>query len=101
MFDNWQLAGLQVDIDIDGKLNERHEIDRGWRVQLALPWAGLRHVLDGDCPPAAGQHLRVALARNQVMDQNKARQAGVWSWHTAGVDGIYAPQSYPVIELTV
>jgi hypothetical protein len=101
LFDNWKLADLQVDILVDGTLNQRHEIDRGWQVQLALPWSGLQHVLDVDRPPVAGSRLRIALARNQVMDHNTVRQAGVWSWHAAGVAGLYAPESYPVIELAV
>jgi hypothetical protein len=99
LFDNWQLQGLQVETVIDGKLNERHEIDRGWRVRLALPWAGLQHVLDCDGSPSAGCQLRLALARNQVMEHNGVRQAGVWSWHTVGAQGLYAPESYPVVAL--
>ncbi len=99
LFDEWQLVGLRASVNVDGTLNERHEIDRGWRVQLALPWAGLEHLLDGARSPIAGQCLRVALARHQVLDQRQSRQMVVWSWHVAGEAGLYAPESYPVVEL--
>lgn len=103
MYDNWQLQGLQVDVSVDGTLNERLQLDRGWDVRLALPWDGLRHVRNsaGDDvgPPAQGEQLRVAVARNQVIDQRQSRHTAVWSWHTAGAAGLHAPESWPVVEL--
>jgi hypothetical protein len=99
MFDRWHLEGLRAAVRVDGDLNERHDLDRGWTVELALPWVGLRHLLDGSCPPAAGDRLRVALARNQVIDQRQTRWTTQWSWHVAGEAGLYAPESYPVVEL--
>lgn len=97
MFDNWQLDGLRTGVRVDGDLNERHDIDSGWTVELALPWQGLRHVVDE--PPAAGQRLRVALARNQVIDQRQTRWTTTWSWHVPGAAGMHSPESYPVVEL--
>jgi len=50
--------------------------------------------------PGAGSRLRVALARNQVIDQRQTRWTTTWSWHVAGQAGLHAPESYPVVELT-
>ena len=57
-----------------------------------------QHRLDGR-KVGTGDRLRVALARNQVIDQRQTRFTTTWSWHHAGEAGLYAPESYPVIEL--
>lgn len=98
LFDDWNLSGLQTSVQVDGTLNQRLQLDRGWSVQLSLPWEGLAHVLDG--VPTAGSRLRVALARHQMLDQRGSQYATVWSWHQAGSAGMYAPESYPVVELS-
>ena len=99
MFDDWTLPGLVAAVRVEGDLNERLDIDRGWTVELALPWSGLTHLLDGANPPPAGQHLRLALGRNQIIDQRVTRITTTWSWHIAGQDGMLAPERYPVLEL--
>jgi hypothetical protein len=99
MFDEWRMENLRVAVRVDGDLNERHDLDRGWTVEMALPWEGLRHVVDGGVPPRAGQRLRIALGRNQVIDQRATRWTTTWSWHVAGEAGLYAPEHYPVVEL--
>jgi hypothetical protein len=100
LFDAWHLAGLRVAVDVDGTPGERQRIDRGWSVRLALPWAGLTHLLDEPGLPQEGAQLRLALARNQVVDQRRSQHTAVWSWHVAGDHGLHAPETYPVIELT-
>lgn len=99
LFDEWKMPGLRAAVHVDGTLNARHQIDRGWTVEIALPWTGMGHLLEGDGPPGAGQTLRVGLARNQVIDQRRARHTAVWSWHVAGAAGLYAPEGYPTVAL--
>ena len=100
LYDDWQLEGLTAAARVSGDLNERHDLDEGWTVEMALPWRGLQHLLDGANPPGVGDHLRIAVARNQVIDLRGTRFTTVWSWHQAGDAGLYAPESYPVIELS-
>lgn len=98
LFDDWKLEGLSAAARVTGDLNERHDLDRAWTVEMALPWSGLKHLTE-PTPPGAGDRLRVALARNQVIDQRQTRFTTTWSWHHAGEAGLYAPESYPVVEL--
>jgi hypothetical protein len=99
LFDNWSMEGLQCAARVSGDLNERHDLDEGWTVEIALPWGGLVHLLDDETSPAAGDRLRMALARNQIIDQRQQRFSTCWSWHAAGDAGLYAPEAYPVVEL--
>ena len=99
LFDDWQLEGLSAAARVSGDLNERHDLDKNWTVEMALPWSGLKHVLDGANPPGVGDRLRIGVARNQVIDLRGARFTTTWSWHQAGAPGLYAPENYPVVEL--
>ena len=98
LFDDWQFPGLRTAVAVDGELNQRHQIDAGWTVEIALPWEGLRRLID-PAPPGEGRALQVALARNQVIDQRASRHTAVWSWQRAGEAGLYAPEHYPEVLL--
>ena len=37
---NLDFAGLRSAVHVDGTLNDNHDRDRGWTVELALPWSG-------------------------------------------------------------
>ena len=99
MFDDWHLPELQTAVAVDGTLDERHQIDRSWTAQVALPWSGMTHLLDGPAPPQPGTQLRVALVRHQVIDQRQSQYVVPWSWHVPGEAGPFAPEGYPVVEL--
>ena len=60
----WELPGLQHAIDIDGAVNAPAVRDRGWTVELALPWAGLATLMPRfGAPPAAGDTIRIQAYR--------------------------------------
>ena len=44
----WDLPGLSAAVVVDGTLNDSSDADRGWTVELALPWAGLAPIAHGD-----------------------------------------------------
>ena len=39
---DWDFPGLRSAVRVDGKINDRSAIDRGWTVEMALPWAGMK-----------------------------------------------------------
>ena len=38
---SWNLAGLSLAVVVDGTLNDPNDIDRGWSVEMAIPWGAL------------------------------------------------------------
>jgi hypothetical protein len=36
---SWEIPGLLTAVDIDGTLNDPHDRDRGWTVEMAFPWS--------------------------------------------------------------
>jgi Carbohydrate family 9 binding domain-like len=61
--DAWDIAGLRTAVCVDGTLNRPGDVDRGWSVEIALPWAGLERIAGGPRPPRPGTHWRVDFSR--------------------------------------
>ena len=36
-FTNFDMQGLQIDVEIDGILNDNSDVDNGWRLKIAIP----------------------------------------------------------------
>lgn len=65
-FWNFDYPGLQVGARVDGTLNDSSDRDRGWTVELCLPWAGLAKLAAADgrsLPPKAGDVWRMDFSR--------------------------------------
>lgn len=103
-FLDWRFPGLQTGVLVAGTLNQRTDVDDGWTVELALPWEGLQRLADDPLPPRIGDTWRVALARNQVIDQRRTRSTAVWAWQPTEETEhapypMHRPDSFPQIAL--
>ncbi len=63
--DEWDIAGLQTAVALDGSLNDPADIDRGWSVEISIPWAALPDSPSGGGPPEDGEIWRVNFSRVQ------------------------------------
>ncbi len=63
--DAWDIAGLRTGVHIDGTLNDPADQDRGWSVEIALPWEVLAECAHRAAPPLAGDQWRVNFSRVQ------------------------------------
>ena len=49
----WDMEGLRAAVRLDGTLNDPSDEDRGWTVEIAIPWSALRPP-DGVVPETGG-----------------------------------------------
>ncbi len=82
--DAWDIAGLQVGIDLRGTINRPGDRDDGWTVEIAMPWRILREAAPDRKPPQPGDRWRVNFSRVQ--------------WQLDVTDGRYAKRLKPGIE---
>jgi len=61
--DNWDIAGLKSAVHLDGTLNDPSDIDRGWSVELALPWSALTECASQPMHPDIGESWRLNFSR--------------------------------------
>src|SRR5687768_5362098 len=50
-FLNWDMPGLRHAVHVDGTVNKRDDIDRGWSAEIAIPWQSLSPIADGRSLP--------------------------------------------------
>ncbi len=77
-FLDWRLPGLRTAVRVDGTMDRRHDIDRGWAVEVALPWSGLARLAASPGPPRDGECWPINLTRTQIIDQRAQRYAVAW-----------------------
>ncbi len=48
--DGWTIPGLRTGVSIQGTLNDASDVDQGWTIEIAIPWAGLETLNDREKP---------------------------------------------------
>ena len=95
---NWDFPGLRSAVHIDGTLNDNSDRDRGWRVELALPWRGFAALAAPDgraLPPHNGDTWRMDFSRfNTYKAAPPARDSGGWVWSPHGVWDSHIPELF-------
>lgn len=100
-FFNWDFPGLRKAVHIDGTLNDDRDRDRGWTVELALPWSGLAILArDGRAlPPKEGDVWRMDFSRfNTYKAAPPAKDSGGWAWSAHGVWDSHVPECFTYVE---
>ncbi len=101
---NWDFPGLQSAVQVDGTLNDNSDRDRGWTVELALPWSGMVHLVQGSqqkLPPGHNDVWRMDFSRfNQYKEAPPATDSGGWAWSPHGVWDSHVPECFTVITFS-
>jgi hypothetical protein len=103
-FFGWDLPGLSTAVVVDGTLNDLSDADRGWTVELALPWTGLAPIAHGDgrsLPPRSGDTWRMGFSRfNTSRADQPSDDSGGWSWSPHGVWDSHIPELFVTVEFS-
>ncbi|MGW8123812.1 carbohydrate-binding family 9-like protein [Roseivirga echinicomitans] len=79
--DHWDIGGLKSAVHINGTLNDPTDTDKGWSVEVAIPWDALSEATSMKTPPKHGDQWRLNFSRVQ--------------WKTEVIDGKYVKQQDP------
>ena len=103
-FWNWDFPGLRKGVYVDGTLNDDRDTDRGWTVELALPWSGLEILakVDGRAlPPNEGDVWRIDFSRfNTYKAPSPSKDSGGWAWSPHGVWDSHVPECFTYIKFS-
>ena len=101
-FWNWDFPGLRSAVHVDGTLNDDSDRDRGWTVELALPWKGFESLAKSDgrsLPPRDGDVWRMDFSRfNQYKAAPPANDSGGWAWSPHGVWDSHIPELFVKVQ---
>lgn len=102
-FLDFDLAGLETAVRVDGTLNDPSTTDRGWTVEMALPWTSLAVLFDGRAlPPREGEILRCDFSRFEALrvhGRPLPENPGS-SLNPHGVYDSHVPESFSVVHFT-
>jgi hypothetical protein len=112
--DGWTITGLETAVRVDSTLNDPSDTDRGWTVEIAIPWAALREIAgDRACPPEPGDTWRLNLSRVQWEHRIEAGRyvktpiAGRgwkgednWVWSPQGEVAMHLPEMWGLVTFT-
>jgi len=104
----WDIRGMKTAVHVDGTLNDPSDEDRGWSVEMAIPWGPLTEALPDKGPPGNGDTWRVNFSRVQWLTQvvngryvkRKSPRTGKplpednWSWSPQGIVAMHYPEMW-------
>jgi hypothetical protein len=103
-FWKWDFPGLKSAVRVEGTINDNKDRDRGWRVELALPWSGMKSLAMGDnrsFPPKDGDVLRMDFSRfNTYKEAPPSNDAGGWAWSPHGVWDSHIPECFTHVHFS-
>lgn len=102
---SWEMPGYKSAVAIDGTLNDPRHRDKGWSVELALPWAAFVERSEKG-RPAAGDSWRMNFSRVEwqvrVVDGKYEKVPGTkednWVWSPQGVVNMHVPEKWGTVR---
>ena len=110
--DAWDIAGLRTAVAVDGTLGDPTDVDRGWSVEIAIPWDVLEEAAGRPVPPEPGDRWRLNFSRVQwraeVVDGSYVKQTDPdtgealdednWVWSPQGLIAMHYPEMWGFVE---
>ena len=102
---DWDFPGIRTAVNIDGTLNDNKDRDRGWTVELAFPWKGMKVWMGENekrsVPPKGGDKWKIDLFRfNQYKEAAPAKDSGGWAWARHAVWDSHIPEIFPTVTFS-
>ncbi|MEE2659163.1 MAG: carbohydrate-binding family 9-like protein [Candidatus Latescibacterota bacterium] len=92
----WQSEGVRIATTIDGTLNDDSDRDRGWILEIAIPFDNFRH-LGGTIPPRPGDRWRLNLNR---CAGKVAGQYAMWSDSGTEQPQFHVPERFGIARFS-
>ncbi|ULQ54581.1 carbohydrate-binding family 9-like protein [Flavihumibacter fluvii] len=102
-FWNWDFPGLKKAVQVNGTINDGKDTDKGWTVELALPWKGFDILAKGDgraLPPKNNDTWRMDFSRFNTYKDKTGKDSGGWAWSPHGVWDSHVPECFTYIHFS-
>ena len=104
--DDWDIIGLKTAVHIDGTINDPQDTDRGWSLEMAIPWSALKEYARTSSPPNEGDRWRINFSRvewitdivNGKYQKVKDRKEDNWVWSPQGVINMHCPEQWGYVQ---
>ena len=102
-FTNWDFPGLKSAVQVDGTINNRNVVDKGWTVELAFPWKGMKWLAkDRSLPPQDGDIWNIFFGRFEKLEVagTLPQPQPAWCWSAHGTLDTHMPEKFTKIQFS-
>lgn len=100
-FTDFDMEGLETAVQLDGTLNDNNDIDKGWSLEIAIPWESLKILGNGrTVPPTNGDIWNMFLGRFQklVLSGKEVQPHPAMALNSHGIYDTHMPSKWSKIE---
>ncbi len=110
---NWDIRGIKTAVHLDGTINDPSDTDRGWSVEVAIPWKTFDDFKRDGGKPSIGDQWRVDFSRvdwtmkiidgayEKVKGKNgKPLPENNWVWSPIGYVNMHKPEVWGYVQFT-
>jgi hypothetical protein len=90
-------------VKIDGKINDPSVIDKGWTLEIAIPWHSLKWLANGrSLPPAEADGWKIFFGWFQKLTPSglEVEPHPAWTWNKHGIYDTHLPECFTNIHFT-
>ena len=107
--DDWDIPGLKTAVHVDGTINNPRDVDKGWTVEIAIPWEIVKALNDKPVrAPRDGEQWRINFSRVQwrfdVVDgkyvRRKDRREDNWVWSPQWAVDMHRPEMWGYVQFS-
>jgi hypothetical protein len=103
---DWNCDGLKSAVHIEGTLNDPSDRDKGWSVEMAIPWSTLAPHANALAPPQPRDVWRINFSRvewqfrvvNDAYENLPDTPEDNWVWSPQGVIEMHRPEKWGYVE---
>ena len=100
-FTDWDFPGVRTAVQVNGTLNDSSDIDKGWTVEIAFPWAGMTHLAGGrSLPPQDGDTWRIFFGRFGKLAVGNTIVGNAMSWDRIGDNDNHLPERFTHVSFS-
>lgn len=102
----WEIPGLRTAVRVSGTLNDARDKDKGWTLEIAIPWTAFGTAARMPLPPRAGDTWRVNFSRvewqHELQEGKYRRVPGTkednWVWSPQGKVNMHLPEHWGYVR---
>ena len=105
--DSWDIPGLITKVHVDGTINNPKDRDKGWSVEIAIPWKALISNYRSNTPPKDGEQWKVNFSRVQwdvdIINDKYVKTDSPeynWVWSPQGLIYMHTPETWGLVQFT-
>lgn len=114
VLNNFEFAGMQSAVYVDGTVNNPKDEDKSWSVEVFISWKSMLEMSRGKAMPEVGEQFRVNFSRVEwasevttdgsykkvpLEGEDKIRENN-WVWAPTGVINIHMPEHWGFVQFS-